>query len=97
VFAVLDFFVDVFSFFRDDEPKTSSHAESDSSPVEDAAHDVFDAWQDNTSDVFDFLHDAAKPWGDPAQDFVDAWRDATESFASSYANWWGWQNDDSPV
>jgi hypothetical protein len=50
-----------------------------------------------TSDFFDFLHDAAKPWGDPAQDFVDAWRDATESFASSYANWWGWQNDDSPV
>ena len=94
---MFDFFDDVFSFFTHDEPKISAHATNDSDPVEDAAHDVFDTWQDSTSDFFDLLHGAAKPWGHPALDFVRAWQDATQSFANSYANWWGWQNDDSPV
>ena len=94
---MFDFFDDVVSLLTHDEPKTSAHAKSDSSLVEDAAHNVFDAWQDAMSDFFDLLHDAAKPWGNPAQDFVNAWQDATESFARAYSNWWGWQHDDSPV
>lgn len=87
------FFEDFFDFSKDDAP-AETHGES-SNPISDVAKTFFDAWQDSTNDFFGMLNDAATDT--TSQDFVDAWHQATQSFADSYANWWGWNTDNSPV
>lgn len=90
---MFDFFEDFFNFLSSD----ATAGEDPFDPIEDTIHDGFNAWQAAADDFFVGLGNAAKPWGDPAEDFVSAWQQATESFASQFANWFGWKNDDSPV
>ncbi|MEO7223984.1 MAG: hypothetical protein ABIY37_16070 [Devosia sp.] len=93
---MFDFVDDFFHFLTPDAP-AAAPADEDSNPIEGAAHDVFDLWQDSTGDFFQLLEDAANDWGDPTQNFVSSWRQATEGFADQFAGWFGWSNNDSPV
>jgi hypothetical protein len=94
---MFDFFDDFFHFFVPHDLDSKPSAKDDSNPVETAAHDVFDLWQDGANDFFTGLDKAADDWGKPAEDFVSSWQKATESFAGQFAHWFGWSSDDSPV